>query len=110
MSALSSGFTRKTDRKRSWGGLEVVIPAASKNKTQVKAFMKEISTDGNVNTLADLLPKSFPAFYALAPEYMRLLLEPVMQYSLVWPANYAVHDLGKRMHRFMYSLADRLLT
>ena len=86
-------------------GLEVVIPAASKDTTRVKAFMKEISTDGNVNTLADLLPKAFPAFYALAPEYMRLLLEPVMQYSLVWPADYAVHDLGKRMHHFVLSLA-----
>ena len=110
MSALSKSLAGKTDKTRSWAGLEVVIPAASKNTTQVKAFMKEISTDGNVNTLADLLPKAFPAFYALAPEYMRLLLEPVMKYSQLWPANYAVHDLGKRMHHLMYSLADCALT
>ncbi len=61
------------------------------------AFMKEVSTDGNVNTLADLLPRALPAFYVLAPDYIRLLLEPVLTFSKQWPENYAVHDIGKRM-------------
>jgi hypothetical protein len=64
--------------------------------SQAKVFMKEISTDGNVQTLADLLPKAFPVFYKLAPDVLRLLLEPIMEYTSQWPANYAFHDLGKR--------------
>lgn len=66
-----------------------------------KAWMKEISTDGNVQTVADLVPKSFPVFYVLAPDYMRLLLEPLMNYSMTWPADFAFHDLGKRMFSFL---------
>ena len=58
--------------------------------------MKEISTDGNVQTVADLVPKAFPVFYVLAPDYMRLLLEPLMEYAATWPADFAFHDLGKR--------------
>ena len=60
------------------------------------AFMKEISTDGNVNTIADLLPKAAPIFYALAPDYMRLLMEPVLRWSQhSWPLSHTVHDIGK---------------
>lgn len=59
--------------------------------------MKVISTDGDVNTVADLIPKALPVFYVLAPEYIRLLLEPVMEFSLTWPADFAVHDIGKSM-------------
>ena len=57
--------------------------------------MKEISTDGNVQTIADLLPKAFPIFYAIAPDIMRLLLNPVLDYALTWPADFGFHDLGK---------------
>jgi hypothetical protein len=68
----------------------------TKDTDDAKAFIKEISTDGNVNTLADLIPKALPALYVLAPEYIRLLLEPIMEYTLQWPAEFAFHDLGKR--------------
>ena len=76
--------------------MEVVIPLESRNTSQAKAFMKEIATDGNVNTFADLVPKAIPALYGLAPDYIRLLLEPIMAYTEQWPANFAFHDLGKR--------------
>ena len=79
-----------------WGAFQVLIPLDSKDKSKAKAWMKEISTDGNVQTLADLLPKAWPVFYVLAPDYMRLHLEPIMEYSLTWPADFAFHDLGKR--------------
>lgn len=74
----------------------MTIPMDTKDTTKAKAFMKEISTDGNVNTLADLIPKALPVFYVLAPEYIRLHLEPIMEYTLQWPAEFAFHDLGKR--------------
>ena len=80
----------------SWGGLQVLIPLASRDTSKAKAWMKEISTDGNVQTVADLLPQSFPAFFVLAPDYMRLLLEPILEYAMTWPAEFGFHDLGKR--------------
>ena len=78
-----------------FGSLQVLIPLESKNTSEARAFTKEISTDGNVQTVADLDPRMFPAFYALAPDYMRLMLKPLLEYSLQWPAQFAFHDLGK---------------
>ncbi|KAJ3493450.1 hypothetical protein NLG97_g4724 [Lecanicillium saksenae] len=78
-----------------FGGFQVTIPTSSLDTNSAMAFMKEISTDGNVNTLADLLPRALPAFYVLAPDYIRLLLEPVLTFSKQWPESYAVHDIGK---------------
>lgn len=48
-----------------------------------------------MNTLDVLLPTS-PIWYVFAPEYIRLALEPVVQYlaSGDWPHNYTVHDIG----------------
>lgn len=38
-----------------------------------------------------------PIFYVLAPDYIRLLLHPVLHYldSGAWPHDYTVHDMGK---------------
>ena len=37
-----------------------------------------------------------PMFYVLAPEYLRLLLYPVIYYSNsgAWPHNYTIHNIG----------------
>ena len=37
----------------------------------------------------------FPAFVALAPDYMRLMLRPILDYTNQWPDNFMFHDLGK---------------
>lgn len=39
---------------------------------------------------------AFPLFYVTNPEYIRLLLEPVMQYLATgrWKQPYAIHDIG----------------
>lgn len=71
----------------------------SKDPDKAKIFIKEISTNGNVHTLADLIPKTMPFFYLLAPDYIRLFCEPVMEYTLQWPVTYAFHDLGKSKSR-----------
>lgn len=44
----------------------------------------------------DVIFPAFPQFYVLDPEYIRLLLEPVVQYlaSGRWPQAYVIHDLG----------------
>ena len=84
----------------------MTIPADTFDTSQAMAFIKEISTDGNVNTVADLIPKSMPIFYVLAPEYIRLLTEPVLKFSYSWPLNQVIHDIGKRK----WSLAATYLT
>ncbi|QIS09980.1 glutaminase family protein [Nocardia arthritidis] len=66
------------------------------------AFLKEISSDGNVSTV-DVVYPAAPAFLYLAPNYLRLLLNPLLEYVRAgnWPQPFAPHDLGAR-----YPVAD----
>lgn len=59
------------------------------------AMLKEISSNGNMCTV-DVLYPALPAFLYLAPNYLRLLLEPVLAYVEAghWPQPFAPHDLG----------------
>ncbi|KAI1326747.1 hypothetical protein F5Y16DRAFT_421597 [Xylariaceae sp. FL0255] len=95
--SISSNYSDvlEASMRQIFAAMQILIPLDSKDTSLAAAWMKEISTDGNVQTLADLLPKAFPAFYVLAPDYMRLLLEPVMKYALIWPAEFGFHDMGK---------------
>ncbi|KAF2101922.1 DUF1793-domain-containing protein [Rhizodiscina lignyota] len=76
-----------------FGGVDVT--AESTNSSTPLAFMKEISSDGNVNTIDVIFP-TLPFWYALAPNYIRLLLEPDMAYMATgrWPRQFAIHDIG----------------
>jgi hypothetical protein len=65
-------------------------------------FLKEISSDGNVNTL-DVLYQSWPIWISLNPDYIKMLFEPIIAYLEVpvsqgqgWPEKFTVHDLGAR--------------
>lgn len=44
----------------------------------------------------DVIYPTSPIFYVMAPEYIRLLLGPVLQYleTGAWPHNYTIHDIG----------------
>ena len=44
----------------------------------------------------DVIFPAFPIWYVLAPEYLRLLLEPVLQYLATgrWAQPFAIHDIG----------------
>lgn len=59
------------------------------------AFLKEISSDGNVSTV-DVTYPAMPVFLHLDPGYLRLLLEPLLDYAEHggWPKEFAEHDLG----------------
>ncbi len=59
------------------------------------AFLKEISSDGNVSTVDVTYPAS-PAYLYASPTYLRLLLEPLLAYveAGLWPQTFAPHDLG----------------
>lgn len=78
-----------------FGGIDLTIPADTLSTSDVKAFIKEISSDGNVNTV-DIIYPLFPFFYVFAPEYIKLLLDPVLQYTATgaWPHPWAIHDIG----------------
>ena len=62
-----------------YGSIDVTIPNDTLDTSDVLVFLKEISSDGNVNTLDVLFP-AFPIWYVMDPEYIRLSLEPVVQY------------------------------
>ncbi|MEV7422196.1 DUF4965 domain-containing protein [Streptomyces sp. NPDC091212] len=59
------------------------------------AFLKEISSNGNMSTVDVIYPAS-PAYLYLSPEYLRLLLEPALDYAENggWPKEFCEHDLG----------------
>jgi hypothetical protein len=48
-----------------------------------------------MNTIDVIMPMA-PIFYVLSPDYLRLLLHPVVYYSNTgaWPHNYTIHDIG----------------
>jgi len=65
------------------------------NKSDVLYFMKEISSDGNVNTVDVIFP-AWPIFLYLNPTLGKHLLEPLFQYqaSGQYPNPWSVHDMG----------------
>ena len=65
--------------RQTYGGLDVTIPSDTLNTGDVLVFVKEISSNGNVNTVDVIFP-AFPIWYVMDPEYIRLALEPVVRY------------------------------
>lgn len=78
-----------------YGGIEVTIPNDSLDKSEARAFIKEISSDGNINTV-DVIFATFPIFYVLSPEIIKLLIAPVFEYmgTSAYARSYAVHEIG----------------
>ncbi len=82
--ASSSAGTNYSDivtlsARQVYGALDLTIPNDSLDTNDTMVFIKEISSDGNVNTV-DVIYPAYPAFYVMDPEYIKLLLEPVVQY------------------------------
>ena len=77
--------------RQAYGGTELVAGPGG----APWAFLKEISSDGNVSTVDVLYPAS-PAWMYLDPAYLGLLLEPLLTYAETggWPGAFAEHDLG----------------
>lgn len=65
-------------------------------------FLKEISSDGNVNTVDVIFP-TFPIFISMNPVYLKLLLQPIIEYLAVpvsqggWPEPWVIHDIGRHV-------------
>lgn len=100
--AISTGYGKYRDIlaltvRRVFGAIEITIPSGTNptNMKDVMVFIKELSSNGDINTVDIIFPAT-PLFYVLAPEYVRLLLEPLVQYLNTGVAKQAfpLHDLG----------------
>lgn len=62
----------------------------------VKVFLKEISSDSDIQTVDVLFP-AYPIFLYLDPELIRYTLAPLLenQESGHYPNNYSMHDMGR---------------
>ncbi|RYP73329.1 hypothetical protein DL771_003758 [Monosporascus sp. 5C6A] len=58
-------------------------------------FLKEISSDGNFQTVDVIFP-AFPFFLYTNPQWLEYLLEPLLEHqkSGQYPNDYSMHDLG----------------
>jgi len=81
--------------RQAYGGLDLTISNESLDTDDVLAFIKELSSDGNVNTIDVIMP-AFPIYWVMDPNWIRLLLEPVMRYTAAgrWNLPYTIHDIG----------------
>ncbi|KZV92933.1 DUF1793-domain-containing protein [Exidia glandulosa HHB12029] len=72
----------------------------SVNTNDVLAFMKEISSNGNMNTIDVIFP-FWPIVLWTNPTIGKLLLEPHFQYqtSGLYPNKWALHDMGAHYPR-----------
>ncbi|KAI9925248.1 hypothetical protein MW887_006171 [Aspergillus wentii] len=86
--------------RQAYGGIDLTIPNDSLDTENVLAFIKELSSNGNLNTVDVIMP-AFPIYYILDPDYIRLLLEPMMRYLAAgrWRLPYTIHDMGSHYPR-----------
>ncbi|KAJ3931095.1 MAG: hypothetical protein NXY57DRAFT_941060 [Lentinula lateritia] len=80
------------------GAIEITLSKNSDgsfNTSDVIVFLKEISSDGNVNTVDVVFP-SWPGLLYLNPDLGKLLLEGLLAYQATgqYPNKWSVHDLG----------------
>ncbi|KAL9028936.1 MAG: hypothetical protein Q9196_002764 [Gyalolechia fulgens] len=70
-------------------------PNSSSNATEPLIFQKEISSNGNVNTV-DVIYPAMPFFLYANPDLLRYTMEPLYQYQEggFYPNEYSMHDLG----------------
>lgn len=68
---------------------------SSSNTSEPLMFQKEISSDGNVNTV-DVMYPAMPFFLYVNPDLLRYNLEPLYQNQEggFYPNQYSMHDLG----------------
>ncbi|KAL1712103.1 DUF1793-domain-containing protein [Schizophyllum commune] len=90
--------------RQSFGATEITISGSEGawNTSDMLMFIKEISSDGNLNTV-DIIMPAWPVFVYTNLDYCKYLLLPLLDYqaSGQYPNKYAVHDLGAH-----YPVAD----
>ncbi|THH32901.1 hypothetical protein EUX98_g1248 [Antrodiella citrinella] len=81
-----------------FGAVELTVSKMGSGKfntSDVMMFMKEISSDGNVNTVDVVFP-SWPAFLYTNAALGKLLLLPLFEYQVTgqYPNKWSIHDIG----------------
>ncbi|KAF7790090.1 hypothetical protein EIP86_001040 [Pleurotus ostreatoroseus] len=84
--------------RQAFGATEITISKNSNggfNTDDILMFMKEISSDGNVNTVDVIFP-SWPVFLYTNPTLGKYLLLPLFEYQATgqYPNKWSVHDMG----------------
>ncbi|KIY46672.1 DUF1793-domain-containing protein [Fistulina hepatica ATCC 64428] len=99
-SAISSDYAAvcALSVRQAFAATEMTISRAddgSWNTSDILVFLKEISSDGNVNTVDVIFP-AWPLFLYFNAEIGEYLLEPLFLYQETgqWPEEYSIHDLG----------------
>ncbi|KAF8300411.1 DUF1793-domain-containing protein [Clavulina sp. PMI_390] len=99
-SAISSAYADilALSARQVMGGIEITISKSSSgsyNTGDIMAFMKEISSDGNVNTVDVIFP-SWSFWLYVNPILGAYLLQPlfIYQQSGMYPNKWSVHDMG----------------
>ncbi|KAK7032863.1 DUF1793-domain-containing protein [Favolaschia claudopus] len=85
--------------RQAFGATELTISKAndgSWNTSDIMMFIKEISSDGNMNTV-DIIQPAWPVFMYTNPTLGKYLLNSLLQYQAtgLYPNRYAAHDLGR---------------
>ncbi|TBU49426.1 hypothetical protein BD309DRAFT_76359 [Dichomitus squalens] len=84
--------------RQALGAIEITVSKDSTGKfntSDITTFLKEISSDGNVNTVDVVFP-SWPIFLYTNPAIGKQLLLPLFEYQATgqYPNKWAVHDMG----------------
>lgn len=85
--------------RQSFATLEWTVPyndtKKSYNTSDTIVFLKEISSNGDMQTV-DVFAPQFPMLTYLNPEILRDIMEPIFEYteSGLYPNKWCVHDLG----------------
>lgn len=91
-SAISDDYAKLAtlSLRQAYGATQLV----GTNETQY-VFLKEISSDGNVNTVDVIFP-AHPAYLYTNPTFLKLLLAPLFenQEAGQYPNRWSMHDLG----------------
>jgi hypothetical protein len=107
-SALASNYSAQLAKDAYLSGAEDYVDIVALSARQVMGatqfsgtpddpilFLKEISSNGNFQTIDVIFP-SFPFFLYTNPRWLAYLLEPLIEHMLSgqYPNTYAMHDLG----------------
>ncbi|EIW62026.1 DUF1793-domain-containing protein [Trametes versicolor FP-101664 SS1] len=83
--------------RQGFGAIETTVSRTGSgfNTSDVLVFMKEISSDGNVNTVDVIFP-AWPLFLYTNPTLGKQLLLPLFEYQATgqYPNKWSVHDMG----------------
>jgi len=93
MAAGGSNYTTLTSLavRQAFGGMQV-----AGNNSDNFIFLKEISSDGDIQTVDVIFP-TFPIILYLNPSWLKLFLDPIIIYreaGLFTQGTYALHNLG----------------